>query len=80
MEYLLPRIEYDYLGYVLPQKSRSNIVLDGHMPVRNDKPVFRTIFSMKLLIRQMTIILSPKRLSILSSLIGQYGESRGIQL
>ena len=48
-------MEYDYLGYLLPQQSRSNIVLDGHMPARNDKPVFRTIFSMKLLIRQMTI-------------------------
>jgi hypothetical protein len=43
MEYLLPRIEYDYLGYLLPQKSnmkKSKIVLDGHMPARNDKPVF----------------------------------------
>ena len=28
MEYLLPRVEYDYLRYLLPQKSRSNIVLD----------------------------------------------------
>jgi hypothetical protein len=27
MEYLLLRVEYDYLGYLLPQKSRSNCVL-----------------------------------------------------
>jgi len=28
MEYLLPRIEYNYLGYPLPQKSRSKYTTD----------------------------------------------------
>jgi hypothetical protein len=31
------------------------IVLDGHMPARNDKPVFRTLFSMKLLIHSLNL-------------------------